>query len=58
VAIAVAFGLLGFAAALCGISLIELREPLLAMAAVVTPVCLVSAAFALSIADRIADRSP
>ena len=55
-AIATAFGLLGLAGTLCTISLIQLREPLMAVSAVAIPVCLVAASFALSIGDRPADR--
>jgi hypothetical protein len=51
-AIGTAFGLLGLAGTLCTISLIQLREPLMAVSAVTIPICLVAASFALSIADR------
>ena len=53
-AIGTAFGLLGLAGTLCTISLIQLREPLMAISALTIPVCLVAASFALSIADRTA----
>jgi hypothetical protein len=55
-AIGTAFGLLGLAGALCTISLIQLKEPLMAVSAVAIPVCLVAASFALSIADRVPSR--
>ena len=51
-AIVVAFTLLAFSGLLGTISLVEMREPLMAVAAVALPVCLVAASFALSIADR------
>jgi hypothetical protein len=52
VAVGVAFGLLALSGLLGGISLIRMREPLMAVAAVAIPVCLVAASVALSIADR------
>jgi len=52
VAVGVAFGLLAFSGLLGGISLIRMREPLMTVAAVAIPICLVTASLALSIADR------
>ena len=51
-AIGVAFALLAFSAVLGGISLVERREPLMAVAAVAIPICVVAASMALSVADR------
>lgn len=56
VAIAAAITLLVVAGLLGGISLLRMRDSLMAIAAVAIPVCLVAASFALSIADRAPSR--